>query len=97
MPKKLVSRRITVRLDGAMVEQFESLKLEALGEEGDNVGEAAIARMLIRRALNDDMQRAAVAESLILMYRINQLMIQRMRAMLEGESDEIIAEILSGD
>lgn len=87
-----VASRITVRLDKEMREGFAALKRDHYEQTGAVLEDARLLRMLLRRALNSDLDRAAVTEALSLTYRINQLVVARLIRQLERDAGSLVEE-----
>lgn len=90
-----VSARITIRIDREMREAITEMRKDYHERTGTILEDARLIRMMLRRALGSDMDRAAVAESLTLMYRLNQLMVRELIQAMEKNSAALLAEAKS--
>jgi chromosome condensin MukBEF MukE localization factor len=87
-----VSPRVTVRLDGSMRTGLVELRKDHFERTGEMVEDARLIRMVLRRALGSDMDRAAVSESLLLVYQLNQVVISRLIKAMENQTATLVAE-----
>lgn len=95
MPPKPPPMRLTIRLDPAMRKAFTELQEQA-AEEGAPVNDSTLARTLIRSALGSDMNRSAVAESIMMLRHVNRLAIARLMQLMRDDMDAIVAEAVEG-
>jgi hypothetical protein len=72
-----ISARITVRIDREMREALDEMRKDHYERTGAMLENARLVRMLLRRAIGNDMDRSAVAEALLLTYRLNQVLLSK--------------------
>lgn len=89
---KDIAARITVRIDKEMRDALIEMRKEYFERTGVKLEDARLVRMLLRRAVGNDMDRAAVSEALSLTYRLNQLVVGKLIHDMERNAEALVAE-----
>ena len=87
-----IAQRVTVRIDGNLRAALTKLRQDHYERTGEVVEDSRLIRMVLRRAVGADTEKAAVSEAMLLAYQLNQIVAYKLIQALENNADALIEE-----